>query len=75
MRPQTKYGRSGDIHVAYQVSGDDPIDVVWAPGTASHLDLDWDLPDAKGRPTDEVRDTRDDITRRVAELVAELDAS
>ncbi len=48
MRPQTRYARSGDVHVAYQVSGEGPIDVVWAPGTASHLDLDWDLP-AKAR--------------------------
>ena len=35
--------------------------------------IDWDLPDPKGRPLDEVRETRDDIARRVAELVAELD--
>ena len=36
--------------------------------------VDWDLPDPKGRPLDEVRATRDDIDRRVRELVAELDA-
>lgn len=35
--------------------------------------IDWDLPDPKGRPIDEVRTTRDDIARRVAELVSELD--
>jgi len=35
--------------------------------------LDWDLPDPKGRPLEEVRETRDEIARRVAELVAELD--
>src|SRR5437763_7842251 len=34
--------------------------------------LDWDLPDPKGRPLDEVRRTRDEIARRVQELVAEL---
>jgi arsenate reductase (thioredoxin) len=27
--------------------------------------IDWDLPDPKGRPLDEVRATRDDIARRV----------
>jgi arsenate reductase (thioredoxin) len=32
-----------------------------------------DLPDPKGRPIDEVRATRDNIARRVDELVAELD--
>jgi arsenate reductase (thioredoxin) len=36
--------------------------------------LDWDLPDPKGRPVDEVRATRDDIARRVEALVAQLDA-
>lgn len=35
--------------------------------------LDWDLADPKGRPLDEVRETREEIARRVAELVAELD--
>jgi protein-tyrosine-phosphatase len=35
--------------------------------------LDWDLPDPKGRPLDEVRAVRDDIARRVDELVSELD--
>ena len=37
--------------------------------------IDWDLPDPKGRPIDEVRATRDDIARRVEALVAELDAA
>src|SRR3954452_18477765 len=35
--------------------------------------IDWDLPDPKGRPLDEVRATRDDIARRVRALVGELD--
>jgi arsenate reductase (thioredoxin) len=35
--------------------------------------LDWDLPDPKGRPLEEVRATRDEIERRVDGLVAELD--
>ncbi len=34
--------------------------------------IDWDLPDPKGRPLDEVRALRDDIARRVEELVREL---
>jgi arsenate reductase (thioredoxin) len=34
--------------------------------------LDWDLPDPKGRPLDEVRVTRDEIERRVRELAEEL---
>jgi protein-tyrosine-phosphatase len=35
--------------------------------------LDWDLPDPKGRPIEEVRATRDEIARRVEALVGELD--
>jgi arsenate reductase (thioredoxin) len=37
--------------------------------------LDWDLPDPRGRPIDEVRATRDEIARRVQSLLAELDGS
>jgi arsenate reductase len=35
--------------------------------------LDWQLPDPKGRPVEDVRRLRDDIERRVVELVHELD--
>lgn len=35
--------------------------------------LDWDLPDPKGRPIDEVRATRDEISQRIKTLLAELD--
>jgi len=35
--------------------------------------LDWDLPDPKGRPLDEVGATRDEIARRVDRLLAELE--
>jgi arsenate reductase len=35
--------------------------------------LDWDLPDPKGQALEAVRATRDEIGRRVTELVAELD--
>jgi arsenate reductase len=34
--------------------------------------LDWELPDPKGRPLEEVRATRNEIERRVVELVDEL---
>lgn len=37
--------------------------------------LDWELPDPKGRPIEEVRTTRDEIARRVGLLVAELTAA
>ena len=34
--------------------------------------LDWELPDPDGRPIEDVRAIRDDIDRRVADLVADL---
>jgi arsenate reductase (thioredoxin) len=34
--------------------------------------LDWDLPDPKGRPLEEVRATREEIERRIGALLAEL---
>lgn len=37
--------------------------------------VDWDLPDPSGRPPAEVREIRDDIGRRVAALVSDLDAA
>jgi pimeloyl-ACP methyl ester carboxylesterase len=44
MRPLTGYARSGDISIAYQVTGEGPVDLVWTPGTVSHLDIDWEWP-------------------------------
>lgn len=35
--------------------------------------IDWELEDPKGRPVEEVRATRDEIERRVGDLLAELD--
>jgi arsenate reductase (thioredoxin) len=35
--------------------------------------IDWELPNPKGRPLEEVRATRDDIAQRVNALAAELD--
>jgi arsenate reductase len=37
--------------------------------------IDWELPDPKDRPLNEVRATRDDIANRVNALITELDAS
>ena len=41
-RPKTKYARSGELHIAYQVVGDGPIDVVWVPGWFSHVEQSWE---------------------------------
>jgi arsenate reductase len=44
----------------------------FVPGTRY---LDWDLPDPKGQPVEVVRATRDEIARRVAALITELDGN
>jgi class 3 adenylate cyclase len=44
MSPKTRYARSDDVCIAYQVTGEGPTDIIWAPGTMSHLDLDWENP-------------------------------
>jgi len=44
MTPETRYAKSGDVLIAYQVTGDAPITMVLAPGTVSHLDMDWEFP-------------------------------
>lgn len=35
--------------------------------------IDWELADPKGRPIEEVRATRDDISRRIQQLIADLE--
>jgi pimeloyl-ACP methyl ester carboxylesterase len=42
--PQTRYARRDDVNIAYQVVGDGPIDLLWAPGFISHVDLAWTEP-------------------------------
>jgi class 3 adenylate cyclase/alpha-beta hydrolase superfamily lysophospholipase len=43
-RPETRYARTGDYHIAYQVVGHGPVDLVYVPGWVSHLDLYWEEP-------------------------------
>jgi pimeloyl-ACP methyl ester carboxylesterase len=44
MGAETKYARSGDVHIAYRVFGDGPQDIILIPGTVSHVELFWELP-------------------------------
>src|SRR5215470_15957287 len=46
LRPETRYAKSGDVHIAYQISGAGPRDLVLASGFVSHPELDWDRPAA-----------------------------
>ena len=43
--PVTRYAKSGDVHVAYQVFGDGPVDLVFVPGFVSHIENYWEHPD------------------------------
>jgi DNA-binding SARP family transcriptional activator/pimeloyl-ACP methyl ester carboxylesterase len=38
--PEIRYARSGDVSVAYEVTGDGPLDLVLVPGFLSHLEMD-----------------------------------
>jgi pimeloyl-ACP methyl ester carboxylesterase len=42
--PETRYAKSGDLNIAYQVSGAGPIDLVFVPGYVTHLELHWSIP-------------------------------
>jgi class 3 adenylate cyclase len=40
----TRYAKSGDVHIAYQVSGDGPVDVLMVPGFVSHVEFAREMP-------------------------------
>lgn len=44
MQPETRYAKNDNVHLAYQVFGDGPIDLVWVPGFISHLEQAWSVP-------------------------------
>ena len=44
MVSEVRYARSGDVNIAYRVIGDGPFDVVFVPGTTSHVEFALDVP-------------------------------
>ncbi len=42
--PETKYARSGDINIAYQVVGEGSLNLVYVPGWISNVELAWEEP-------------------------------
>jgi pimeloyl-ACP methyl ester carboxylesterase/class 3 adenylate cyclase len=44
MEPETRYAKSGDVHIAYQVVGSGPTDLVLVPGFISHIEEWWEEP-------------------------------
>jgi class 3 adenylate cyclase/esterase/lipase len=44
MAPVARYAKSGDLHIAYAVQGDGPIDLVWIPPWISQVEYLWAEP-------------------------------
>lgn len=44
MIPETRYAKSGDVNIAYQILGEGPIDLVFVPGWVSHVEFMWEDP-------------------------------
>jgi pimeloyl-ACP methyl ester carboxylesterase len=42
--PAIRYTRSGDVHVAYQVVGDGPLDIVFVEGSFTNRHVQWEAP-------------------------------
>jgi pimeloyl-ACP methyl ester carboxylesterase len=40
--PETRYARSGDVHIAYQVFGSGEMDLVLIPGYVTHVEMVWE---------------------------------
>ena len=44
MPPETRYAKSGDVHLAYQVVGEGPLDLVFVHGWVSNVEYAWEVP-------------------------------
>ena len=44
MQPETRYARLGDLHLAYQVLGDGPPDILLLDQWFGHVEAQWDVP-------------------------------
>jgi pimeloyl-ACP methyl ester carboxylesterase len=42
--PETRYARHGDVNIAYQVTGEGSVDLVFVPGWVSHIEYAWEEP-------------------------------
>ena len=43
--PETRYARSGDVNIAYQIVGDGAFDLIWVPGWGSNIEVSWEVPE------------------------------
>src|ERR1700676_2420912 len=42
--PETRYAKSGEVRIAYQVVGQGPLDLIFVPGCISNLEVHWEEP-------------------------------
>ena len=42
--PETRYAKNGAVHIAYQVVGEGPLDLVYVPQLISHVEHLWEQP-------------------------------
>jgi pimeloyl-ACP methyl ester carboxylesterase len=42
--PKTRYAKSGGVNIAYQVTGEGPLDLVYVPGWLSNVEMMWEEP-------------------------------
>ncbi|HEX6663791.1 MAG TPA: adenylate/guanylate cyclase domain-containing protein [Gaiellaceae bacterium] len=45
MTPPIRYAQNGDVHIAYRVVGDGPLDLMLVAGAITNLDVLWEMPD------------------------------
>jgi hypothetical protein len=47
--PETRYAKADDgVHIAYQVVGDGPVDLLWLDGARGNLEVTWEQPLVSG---------------------------
>jgi pimeloyl-ACP methyl ester carboxylesterase len=42
--PVTRYAKSGEVNIAYQVTGKGPLDLIYVPGWVSNVEYAWEEP-------------------------------
>lgn len=43
--PETHFARNGDVHLAYQIAGSGPVDLLYVDAWVHHVEAVWDVPD------------------------------
>jgi hypothetical protein len=44
VQAETRYAKSGSVSIAYQVIGENALDLVMVPGFVSHVEVAWEEP-------------------------------